>query len=99
MVAAFVTLFACVLAGGAVVRWDVQMRAWVLAHHLTGLLSASTAVTNVGSPYVSAAVVLGVAVAVSRRRGSPAPLALTALPGPKRTHPAECGSRPFATNS
>ena len=79
LVVVFVALMAGVLTGGAVVRWDLQTRAWMLAHHPSGLVSASTTVTKAGSPYISAVVLLGVAVAVSRRRRSPAPLALTAL--------------------
>ena len=79
LLAGFVALLIGVEADGPVVSADLGVRTWVLAHHPSGLVALSTAVTDVGNPMVSVTALLVVAAALSRRRGTAAPLLLALL--------------------
>ncbi len=79
LLAGFVALLIGVEADGLVVSADLGVRTWVLAHHPSGLVALSTAVTDVGNPMVSVTALLVVAAALSRWRGTTAPLLLALL--------------------
>ncbi len=79
LLAGFVALLIGVEADGPVVSADLGVRTWVLAHHPSGLVALSTAVTDVGNPEVSVIALLVVAAALSLWRGTAAPLLLALL--------------------
>jgi len=79
LLAGFVALLIGVEANGPVVSADLGVRTWVLAHHPSGLVALSTAVTDVGNPEVSVIALLVVAAALSLWRGTAAPLLLALL--------------------
>lgn len=76
---AFAALLVGVLTRGAVVTVDLQVRAWVLAHHPHRAVVLSTTITALADPKISVAALMLVATRLSRRRRSTAPLVLAGL--------------------